>query len=58
MELAANPALDHHLIRATPRLSPDGYCLVAATIVASSEQKRLSVAGRAQALVAASIASR
>lgn len=25
MELAANPALDRHLIRATPRLSPDGY---------------------------------
>lgn len=27
MELAANPALDHHLIRATPRLSPDRYVL-------------------------------
>lgn len=25
MELAANLALDHHLIRATPRFSPDGY---------------------------------
>lgn len=35
MELAANPALDHHLIRATQRLSPDGYLdAVAVTIAA------------------------